>query len=527
MTSAGLIPLLRIQFRTDRSAIIVWLVAIIASMIGTAVAVAGLYDTPAKIQSYADAVTSGEALVVINGRVEGIDTLGGVIQDEFGFLAAFVMPLLGITVVARATRREEEAGRLESLLAGPVSRHVPPLAALLLALTSILVTTTAFAAGVAAVGVPPSRSVLYAASLGALAFVFAALAALVAQLTLHARSVYSWCLVTLAVSYVLRGVGDVTNTWITWLSPLGWAEKAAPFGPARWWTLLIPLLVGLALSGAAVGLAARRDLGGALVRSRPGPDHASGLRSSTIGLAAWIHRPAVIGWLVGSLLLAGTMGALAQQFVDAVVGNPALADAMGITGEHPEDSFVSLTLLYLAILASGYLVQAVTTLRREETDGRLEPRLAGAVSRNRFLAAHAVVIVTGLLIIVAAGSLLLALATAWSVGDSGGILSVLWAAAAYLPAELLLGGIALATFGIHPRVLALAWGAFATTTFIAFLGPGLRLAGWVLDLAPTTHVGNPPLGSVSVSALIVLTSAAAVLGVAAFTGFRNRSIPQG
>lgn len=63
---------------------------------------------------------------------------------------------------------------------------------------------------------------------------------MLAQVTLHSRGVYVWSLLVLAVAYLQRGVGDVTKTWVTWLSPLGWAEKAAPFGAMRWWTLLIP-----------------------------------------------------------------------------------------------------------------------------------------------------------------------------------------------------------------------------------------------------------------------------------------------
>ena len=37
---------------------------------------------------------------------------------------------------------------------------------------------------------------------------------------------------TSAEQYLQRGVGDVTKTWVTWLSPLGWAEKAARSGDA-------------------------------------------------------------------------------------------------------------------------------------------------------------------------------------------------------------------------------------------------------------------------------------------------------
>ena len=116
-------------------------------MTGTAASIAALYDTPAKIHSYAAAVTSGSALVAINGKVEGIDSLGGVIQDEFGFMAAFLLPLLGISLVARATRREEESGRLELLLGGRIARHQPASAALLVAVGAIVATGVLFAVG--------------------------------------------------------------------------------------------------------------------------------------------------------------------------------------------------------------------------------------------------------------------------------------------------------------------------------------------------------------------------------------------
>ncbi|MEP6800014.1 MAG: hypothetical protein ABI890_17785, partial [Lapillicoccus sp.] len=226
----GLRTMLGIVARIQRRSALVWVLVLAASMVGTAAGIVGLYDTPAKIHGYAAAVTSGNALAAINGKVEGIDSLGGVIQDEFGFMAAFLMPLLGISLVTRATRREEESGRLELLLGGRIARHQPALAALVWTGGTIVLTGVLFALGLAVFGVPVVAAVLYALSLGVLAFVFAALAALLAQLTRHARGIYTAALVVLAASYVLRGVGDVTSTWVTWLSPLGWAEKAAPFG---------------------------------------------------------------------------------------------------------------------------------------------------------------------------------------------------------------------------------------------------------------------------------------------------------
>ena len=488
---SGLGTMLRITGRIQRRSALIWVLVLGASLIGTAASVAALYDTPAKIHTYARAVTSGNALVAINGKVEGIDSLGGVIQDEFGFMAAFLLPLLGIALVARATRREEESGRLELLLGGRVARHQPTLAALLVAVATIVATGALFTLGLAFSGVPLAGSVLYALSLCALAFVFAGLAAMLAQLTLHARGVCTWSLIVLAASYALRGIGDATTTWVTWLSPLGWAEKTAPFGDPRWWVLAIPLAVGLALAGAALRLASRRDLGSAMVRGGAGPERVGAWLRGPIGLAVWIHRPSTLGWLAGGVMLTAMMGALSQQLLDAIAGNPALAEAMGIAHARPIEGFVAATQLYLAVLAAGYVVEAIGTLRAEEAEGRLETRLSGTLSRTRWLASHALVVLGGLITIVLGSSLVLALATALSVGDTAELGPTLSSGLAYLPAELVLAGLTLAIYGLRPRLFAIAWASYVAMTSIAFRGPGLKFRQWVLDLAPTTHVGNP------------------------------------
>lgn len=518
--------MLTIAWRTHRRGILVWVLALAAGMIGTAAAVAGLYDTPAKVHTYAQAVTSGRALAAINGRVEGIDSLGGVIQDEFGFLASFLLPLLGIVLVAGATRREEESGRLETILGGRIARHQPTLAALTVAVAAILATAALFAGGLTLAGVPASGAILYAASLGALAFVFAGLAALLAQVALHARGVYTGSVIGLAVAYLLRGVGDTTSTWLAWLSPLGWAEKTAPFGAQRWWVLAVPVGAGIAAGAAAVWLAARRDVGSALLRGGPGPAAAGRVRRSAIGLAAWLHRPAILGWLAAGVLLTGMMGALARQFLDAIAGNGALADTMGIGDARPLDGFVAAAQLYLAVIAAGYAVQAIGTLRAEEADGCLETRLAGTLPRTRWLAAHGAAVLAGLALVVVGSSLVLAATTTWSVGDARDFGAVVGAGMAYLPAELVFAGLALALFGLRPRGYGLAWAAYAAATFIALLGPGLKLTPWVLDLSPLRHTGNPPVGQIHAGPLAWLGAVAAALTVLGFAAFRHRDIPR-
>jgi ABC-2 type transport system permease protein len=135
------------------------------------------------------------------------------------------------------------------------------------------------------------------------------------------------------------------------------------------------------------------------------------------------------------------------------------------------------------------------------------------------------VVLSGLVIIVVISSVSFGLASAISIGDSGQVATLLRAGLAYLPAELIFAGLALLLFGMFPRLFAISWGAYAVATFIAFLGPGLKLSHWILDLSPTTHAGNPPVGTVPAVSLAVMTVIACALLAAAFVGFRERNIP--
>jgi ABC-2 type transport system permease protein len=227
------------------------------------------------------------------------------------------------------------------------------------------------------------------------------------------------------------------------------------------------------------------------------------------------------------VLLTGMMGALSQQLLDAMAGNPALAKAIGIANARPMDGFVAATQLYLAVIAAGYVVQAIGTLRAEEADGRLETRLSGIVSRARWLASHALVVLGGLITIVLGSSLVLGLATALSVGHLAELGLTLSSGLAYLPAELVLAGLALAVYGLRPRLFAIAWAGYAVMTFIALLGPGLNLSQWFLDLSPTTHVGNPPAGAIQTVPLTEMTGVAVALVAIGFAAFRRRGVPQG
>lgn len=526
MTGAGLGTMLAIQLRTGWKALATWVLALGATMLATTISISGLYDTPAKIRTYAEAVGSGDALMAINGRVAGVDTLGGIVANEFGFVASFAIPLMAISLVARSTRKDEEHGRLEALLAGHIARSSALVSALVVAAGALTLTAGALLLALAVVGVPAGASLLYAASMGALGLTFAAVAAGAAQLVEHSRGVYAIGLGALVVSYLLRGVGDVQVGALTWLSPLGWQEKTRAFGDARWWPLVVPLVVALVLASAAVVGSGRRDLGSAMIRRGRSTPFASAFLRTSLGTALRVHRGSLLAWGAAGAIVTATFGALAQPLADAIDGNASLADALGAAGASGLDPVLAMSALLGALLAAGYAVQAAGTVREEETSGRLEVALAGARTRPAWLAVHVVVVTLGAVVVLAVGGLALGLATAWSTSEPTSA-PVLRAVSSYLPAVLVFGALGLASFGVAPRLQPLTWLMFAASALIAYLGDALGLEEGLQDLSPFHWVGRPPLEPVDGGALVWLTTLAGAFVVAAFIAFRGRDVPGG
>ncbi|MGO9724575.1 MAG: ABC transporter permease, partial [Streptosporangiaceae bacterium] len=102
---------------------------------------------------------------------------------------------------------------------------------------------------------------------------------------------------------------------------------------------------------------------------------------------------------------------------------------------------------------------------------------------------------------------------------------LLGAALAQLPAVLVLAGVAVLLVGMLPRIcVGAAWAALAVVALLVLLGPTLRLAQWVQDISPFSHVPRLPGGTVSAAPLIWLSVIAVALAAAGLAGLRRRDI---
>jgi ABC-2 type transport system permease protein len=144
--------------------------------------------------------------------------------------------LAALFTVIRHTRAEEEAGRRELLGATVVGRQAPLAAAVLVTFGASLLAGVLAALGLMAYGLPAGGSWAYGLSLTGAGWIFAAIAAIAAQLTEGARSARGLAGGALGLSYLLRAVGDADQglQWLTFLSPYGWLQQLRPYTDDHW-----------------------------------------------------------------------------------------------------------------------------------------------------------------------------------------------------------------------------------------------------------------------------------------------------
>jgi ABC-2 type transport system permease protein len=80
-------------------------------------------------------------------------------------------------------------------------------------------------------------------------------------------------------------------------------------------------------------------------------------------------------------------------------------------------------------------------------------------------------------------------------------------------------------FGLAPRATAAAWGVLVLFIALGEFGVLWNAPAWLMSLSPFQHTPHLPVGSSWTLPLVALIVAAAVLGAAGFSGWRNRDVP--
>lgn len=527
----GTLTLARAIVRRDRIRLAVWIFALTATMLGTVASFPATFPTEADREARVMLMESNPAFLAIAGPAYGGDqahSLPALTNSEMLGFMSFIVAFMGLFLVIRNTRAEEESGRSELVRSTVVGRHAPLAAAVLVASAAVA------AMGVLiAVGLPPSMSELpvagswlFGVTLIGVGVVFAAVGAVTAQVFEHARGAAGLGSALVGAAFVARAAGNLGADAFLWLSPLGWAQETRPYVGDRWWPLLITGVATVVLLTAAVRLQARRDVGAGLVAARSGSPRGSERLGTPAGLALRLQRSSIIGWLSGVAVFGIFLGGAFEQAAEFFVENEAIQGYVASFGNaSPVDATIATYLSFTALMGAAFAIASVLRIRGEEAEGRAEPILATRTSRLRWLAGQLTVTLLGTVLLFTVFGLGAGVVYASTTGDASQIARMVGLALVQVPAVLVFAGVAMTLIGLFPqRSVVITWSVFGLVMFLVAFGPLLGLPSWVLELSPFGHTPAVPAVEMSWTPLLGLAALAVALFALGAGAFRRRDL---
>ncbi len=526
--------------RDYRVAILGWGIGMGLVVVSPMASVAALLTTP---QAREQLITLA-AQFSWNADVVAVDTIGGYATFKIGIFI-FLIAVWPLLAGSRMLRGEEDRGSLDVLLSVPRPRvriALEKLAAMWAALLAmgVLIGLLAFVGGTkfgADFGL--GDALLYGLNLALICAVIGALSFLISQFTHEQGPAAGWTGGLLLIFVVLDMVRRVIpNTeWISRLSPIYYYNLSKPLVPSygvNVGAMLFLLALALILGGTAVGLFARRDVGGTVplprwlrlperTSSRALPVNDWSLRSVYARSLGMIAIPAmwwtllITGWAFWVVVV---VQQLETKLSALLASSPAFIDlikAIGGGDASLSAGLLSAMFFFLPLFLMAFAVTQVNSWSADEQDGRLELVLAAPQPRVTVLLGRFAALATATIVI----SLITLLATA--------------AAAAYAGLDLNLGNLAAATLGMVPLGLLVAgigymaagWLRTAADTgllsfllaawfFLSFIGPELKMPDATLRLSAFYYYGTPLLHGWQVTSVVgVIAVAAIALGIGA------------
>ena len=526
-TKTGILS--RFILRRDRFRISIWLFSLTALTFLVAQAFADLYGTEEERQAIAETMLN-PAMTAMVGPAYGIDnyTIGAMFAHEMLLFTAIAFALMSILLVARHTRADEEAGRIEMIRSLPTGR-LSNLAATVVVvcgvniLFAILIGFGLYVMGIESIDL--EGSLLYGAALGATGIFFTAVTAVFAQLSENARGTIGFAFTVLGVSYLIRAIGDVGNKTLSWFSPLGWVVSAEVYVTNYWWPIALTVGVALLLIILAFYLSAIRDLGSGFLPAKPGRRHASIFLQSPLGLLVRLQRTSLIAWGIGMFILGASYGSIFGELESFFSDNEMLAELLTpIEGFSLTDQFITMLMSIMAMLSTVPALMAMNKVFGEEKKNRTEHLLGRAVSRTRLMGSSYVVsIVTSFVM------LSLAAIGLWSAGNAvmeeGLEFGTLYGAAiVYLPAMWIMIGLAALLIGAAPKLTGLTWLYLIYSFIVVYLGGLLQFPEWLGNLTPFGQIPNIPVEDMDYMKVSILVVIAIVVTVVGFVGYNRRDI---
>jgi ABC-2 type transport system permease protein len=486
------------------------------------------YPTLADRIAFAHSFAGNAAIRLFYGYPYDPVTIGGYSAWRVGGTLAIAAAVFGVLAAVRALRTDEDAGRMELVLAAPVGRRTAFLSAIAAIAAGTSVLWLAMAAGYVVGGLPLGGSAYLALATGSVIAVFAGVGAVVSQFAPTRRIALELGSAVVAVFLLVRVIADTASGagWLRWATPLGWAEELRPFTGAHPIVVVLPVVASGLLLYLAARIAATRDVATGMLPARDtaaprlgllSTPTAQALRSERGGLLVWggcfAAFAVILGMIAPSISSAGITSTIRREV--AKLGSGSILTPTG---------YLAFVFVFFILAVTLFVCAQVSAARREEADQQLETLLALPVSRVGWLG--------GRLLLAGAAAAMLALIAGlitWAGAASQGVNlplpRMLEAGANCLPISLLFLGIAVLAYAVVPRASAgIAYG-LVTVAFLWYLvGALVGVPKWLVEATPFAHIGFVPAQPFrAVAAVVMVAIGVLAIGVA-MALFRRRDL---
>ncbi len=521
--------------RDSRLAVII-LCGLIASMfLATGAAFGGAYSTPESRRELANLVSQLPPVMAgIYGQPFpiGIETMPGSIAWKGGPSLALIAALWSVIALSSTLATESRRGSLEFIATTPLGMrriaiekllaHVTGMAIVVLVLGLTGIVTGLLYNTLPGDEIPPAAAFGFAMWVGVVALASGSVGFALAPLVGRGAATAIAGAVLLG-GYFVNGYQGAVPAFaplanVTWW---GWTAHFHPLTGGGDWIGLIPAaLIAVVLFVVGIELFARRDLG---VTARiPWPS----MPATLLGLSGPASRsfgerlPIAASWGIGIGLFAFVLGGAASSFTETLKQQApealqifkSLFPTINLEGA---GGFLELTFVMFGFILAGFAAATlINGWASDETGGRLEMLLSTPTSRLGWGIRSGLGVFGAIAVMAAIIALGVALGSAITGGD---IVTPIVGSAVIGLYAIALAGIGLAVGGLVSTSFAGEFVAAVViiTFLIDFLVPALDLPDVIRQLALTSHLGQPMVGTwdwAGMGACLVIAFGGLVLG---------------
>ncbi|MGH3678598.1 MAG: polyketide antibiotic transporter [Mycobacterium sp.] len=480
-------------------------------------------------QSALRALAQNPAIRTLFGPPVALDTAGGFTVWRTGTPVLVLAAVWILLAATRITRGEEDAGRWQLLLAGPVRIVDLVIRSMVILVASALLIGVLVGVALLATGTDARGTAVYAAGVLGVVLTFATAGLLAAQVMPSRPAAVGVTVAILGAGLLLRMLSDGIPglAWSAWASPFGLVVRAAPYADNRVAPLVVLAGFPLALALAAVAVARHRDLDGGLVAVATSRAPRTRLLSSVEGFAVRRAVRPALGWATGIaayFLLIGAVIASILEFFEQNRRFAELAAAAGFAGLDSANGFAAALFSLLAIPTGLYAATRLATMASDEKARRWTALFAGPSSRIRLACSEIAVTAAGVVALHAVAAVAIWCGAAITDGSLGFAAALAGAFNSVPIAWLALGAAALALGWLPGWVGAVGALPVAGGFLLNVLTQGTQAPHWLVNLSPFAHLAAVPNVPPDWTSLAAMTVVAAAMTLVGLVGYSRRDL---